>query len=165
MAYWPSSLSSFAGLSKKPCLSLSCAFNAGFHGFSSLRVWYATCWSPSLQEPCSFVLSSLLDSLLVLILQGTVLFSLGFRRGAIHISPSSAPEPSSCSGQSRNASWRRLAVPPMLAWGHESKSRCSVTHSSHPLSLRRVRAKGLLQGGGVMLQRLEGLANSSGEPV
>ena len=48
-----------------------------------------------LQEPCRFVLASLLDCLLVLILQGTLLFSWGFRRGAIRISPSSAPEPSS----------------------------------------------------------------------
>ena len=48
-----------------------------------------------LQEPCRFVLASLLDCLLVVILQGTLLFSWGFRRGAIRISPSSAPEPSS----------------------------------------------------------------------
>ena len=48
-----------------------------------------------LQEPCRFVLASLLDCLLVVTLQGTLLFSWGFRRGAIRISPSSAPEPSS----------------------------------------------------------------------
>ena len=84
-----------------------------------------------LQEPCHLVLASLLDCLPVLILQGTVLFSWGFRRGAIRISAAAV------SGQSGSATAvleKKCSVAPISsssqAWGPESKSRCSVTHSS-----------------------------------
>ena len=113
-----------------------------------------------LQEPCRFVLPSLLDSLLVLILQGTALFSLGFRRRCtsplLMRQSLLAAAVSGLSGSATAVLGKKHSVAPISSSSH-AWIQVEVFRDpfKHPLSLRRVHANGLLQGGGVMLQRLD----------